>query len=75
MTSTAILVQNACPIKSVLVYVTQNRVLLVAIQSEITAPDMRWRTPLPFIQKLSGTLTSFMSPGWNLHCRKAVITA
>lgn len=41
-------------------YVVQNRMLLVPIQSEITAPDMRWRTPLPFIQKLSGTLTSFM---------------
>jgi hypothetical protein len=57
-------------------YVTQNRVLLVPVQSGITAPDMRWRTPLPFIQKFIGILTSFnLSPGWNLHCRKALSAA
>jgi hypothetical protein len=41
--------------------------------SWITAPEMRYRTTLPFIQKLIGILIRFMSPGWNLHCRKAVL--
>ena len=33
----------------------------VPIQSEITAPDMRWRTPLPFIQKSIGILMAFIN--------------
>ena len=71
-----IIQQIPCPTKiSTCICHQKSRVFFVPIQSEITAPDMRWRTPLPFIQKLSGTLTSFLSPGWNLHCRKAVIAA
>ena len=46
-----------------------------ATVGELNVPFMRWRTLLPFIQKLIGILTSFISPGWNLHFRKAVIAA